>query len=107
MEFNFSNNISQLETSEPKNLKVFNEFCLAGKGSSLWGMGRRNRWDAKVVHRVYISVFLIICFSVLEEGEDDNSVFVDTTMLGILGLLGLMFIVICVVLQMFAKWVKE
>ena len=55
-----------------------------------------------VAQSIYL-FYMIICFSVLEEGEDDNSVFVDTTMLGILGLLGLMFIVICVVLQMFAK----
>ena len=44
-----------------------------------------------------------LCSLVTEEGEDDNSVFIDTTMLGILGLLALMFLVICVVLQMFAK----
>jgi len=37
------------------------------------------------------------------EGDSASSSFIDLTMVGILVVLGLMFIVICVVLQMFAK----
>ena len=67
-----------------------------------------DRWteESSRMHRLeqtFSIYFSYLYFLVVEEEEDDNSVFIDTTMLGILGLLGLMFLVICVVLQMFAK----
>ena len=67
-----------------------------------------DRWteESSGMHRLeqtFSIYFSYLYFLVVEEEEDDNSVFIDTTMLGILGLLGLMFLVICVVLQMFAK----
>ena len=53
--------------------------------------------------KVWVAFFKSAITSLLVTEAVDSSTFIDPTMIGILVILGLMFIVICVVLQMFAK----